>query len=169
MTPCNCKGAPGSSDAFDNAALYDCRDGAEQLNHESVEEAIEAEVERHCSLDCDVAKVIASMGELTVTAYVREEVTPIWIHDQCDRMVESLAEAFSEDFGDMDGDGEDMSNEACAALASAIEPIVRAALSKVHVWRCRDVGTRTYDDDEVLAMMREHRPDWFESDAAVPR
>ncbi len=152
---------------YDNAKFYDCRD-AEHLSHESPAEAIEAEVDANGEPGCDVAAVISNMGDITVTAYEPEAVTSIWIHHQCDRMVEQLAENFSEDFGDIDGNGDYLSAADRAALATALEPVVREALSKARVWRCRIVGERTYSVEEVLAMMRKHNPDWFDAGLVKP-
>ena len=143
------------------AAYYDCRD-SENLSHDHIEEAVEEMIE-FFEPGCDASKVIRDHGPLTMTAYRRGEVADKWITSEADVLVEILAEHWTEEYGG-NPDGDDP--EAVPEFTTAILAAVRAFVAAQKVYPCHLVGEYTYSVEEVEAMMRGFRPDWF--DVAPP-
>jgi hypothetical protein len=148
-------------DAFENADYYDCR-GDERFTHESPEECIEHHLDSLMEPNGDVGALIATTGPIEVAAYVRNGVTDHSVDNWATSLAAHLLELFGEEYGDPDGESDDIDD---AALAIVLKPIIRAALADVTVWHCSKSGSRTYQPDEVAALMREHRPEWFEGPA----
>ena len=147
--------------AFDNAKFYDCRD-PETLTYESPEEAVERFLDYWLNPGCDVEAVIREKcTPLTVDAYNPKEISD----DQREAWVLGieayLEEQFGEEFGDPDGAPYlDHAKDHRLALRAWVYEVIAGE----HVWACEKVAERTYTADEVVAMMREERPDWFEEE-----
>lgn len=142
---------------YDTAEFYDCRD-SERYEHESPLAAIEEYLDCFASPGCDMVAVIRERSPITVTAYERETVTDDWIWSTARNLAEFLVDGWEEDYGDPDGSGEFDEKD----VAMGLEPAIREIIAGATVWRCEKCGERTYSAEEVEAMMREARPDWFE-------
>ncbi len=146
---------------FPEGKFYECSD-PEVLNHETPEEALEAYLDADLNPQMTVAEVVACIRErpITVTAYNPMEIGDKQIEIWADRLLESLGEHFSEEHGNPDdGPCDAFPDDAEQVMREAVRTIVRRA----HVWGCESVGEVTLSPDEIEAVMREHRPDWFRS------
>ena len=151
---------------YDNADFYDCRD-SEEYTHESPEEALEELIDIYLSPKCDVEAEIRKLGPIKVSGYTRVTLAETWAVGMSESLAEQVAENFSEEHGDPNGDDDGLSKEVLAKAAQDFEPVVRELIAHATVWFCDDCGERTYSVEEILAMMREHRPGWFESEEEV--
>ena len=144
--------------------LYDCRD-SESLIHESPEEAIEELIDAWLTKDCDVAKEIQKLAPVTVAAYVRQTIGDSWFEAEADRLLEVAAEDWGEEF---DSEGDNEADLYARETKAAVLPDLVAVLKKFYAhsvpWNCERVGEVTLSSEQVVVLMREHRPDWFDSD-----
>jgi len=151
-------------DPYETATYYDAED-AEAYVHETPESAIEAYLDMYMTPGCDAAKVIAECGQITVLAHRRRDVTDGWVRNQARALTESLIEAWGEEFGNTDGSTFDEFTDAQVTKAEEdLVPWIRETIGHAVVWQCEKVAERTYSADEVLAMMRVSRPEWFEKE-----
>lgn len=156
------------TDPWDMADYYDCNCDRERLTLASPEEAIEQYLDGFMSPGCDVLKVIAMNTPLEVTAFVRKTVDPkdaqLWAARIADQVNEWwLDEEYGDPDGDMDGPGD-------LEFQNAVTAALEAAMKRTEIWACETVGERLFSEEEVVALMRDHCPDWFEdeSDSAEP-
>ena len=142
----------------------DCRlwacDDPEYLTHTDPVEAIEEIVDSHLYPNCDTVKEIEEMGGVTVEGYNPMTVTDKDIIYASERVFDTLQEYFSEEFGDPEGDGDDLPRAGCLVK---INKLVRELLQSRHVWRCEVVHTVELSAEEVITLMKHYRKDWFES------
>jgi len=153
---------PDKSAAFDGADFYDCGD-SESLRDESPEEAIEKHLEYFLTPGCDVAAVIRKHSPIKVTAYARCAVDEAWLARRLTSIEDVVAEQFSEDYGDPDGGDDGLTPDVFDAARATLRAWLVEVVGKASVWHCEEVGLREYAADEALALMREHRPEWFEA------
>lgn len=145
---------------YELADYYACED-SDQLEHDTEEEAIERYLDSYMSPTCDVAAIIAEHCPLTVQAWTRKVIPPSVAGYLADRLADELNEWWSdEDYRDPDGDRRDGPGD--KKFIHDITPLLSSALERVQVWTCDRTGTKTYELDEVLAMMRSACPGWFE-------
>jgi hypothetical protein len=141
----------------------DCRfwacDDPAYLTHTDPIEAIEDIVDSHLSPNCDVAKEIEEMGSIQVEGYDPMTVTDKDISHASARVLDTLQEYFSEEFGDPEGDGDDLPKAECLPK---ITKLVRELFESRHVWRCEIVHTVELSAEEVITLMKHYRKDWFE-------
>jgi len=138
--------------------LWACND-PDYLTHTDPIEAIEDIVDSHLSPNCDVAKEIEEMGGVTVQGYDPITITDKDIDHASNRVFETLQDYFSEEFGNPDGDGDDLPRAGCLVK---INKLVRELFEFRHVWRCEIVYTVELSAEEVLTLMKHYRKDWFE-------
>ena len=150
--------------AYENATYYDCR-GNESLEHETPEDTIAELIECYLEPGCDVARIIEERGPITVTAYKRNEVSESWIRNTAEYLAGDAAERFCEEYGNPDGDTDDVPEEAVKRAAEFMEAGIRAMAQAATVWQCETCGERTYQPAEVEALMRAERSEWFETEA----
>ena len=132
---------------FDNATYYDWRD-SETLSYETVEECLEAFVEFHAEADEPVEDVVRRLESVKVTAYVRKTVADEWVEGVTRSLAETLEEWWIEEYGNPDGDDENIQEHWSDLLDG-----VRTIIGRERVWQCDDVATRTYTADEVLKLL----------------
>ena len=114
---------------------------------------------------CDVVALIREHTPITVTAHNPETVTEEWAKGLAESLLERLDESFSEDFGDPNGNGDEIDGEDLKEMLPAMTELVMRVCSQAKVWRCEIVAEREYSAEEVEAMMREHNPEWFEENS----
>ena len=154
------------------ADYWDCDDTSESLTHSDALEAIESYFERcwpaqsvMSAPDFDAeAWLREETGEegLTVYAFLRSKVTDEQVDTWVDDIQSRVAECFSEDYGDPDGGNDGFTTEVFEKHKPAFAAVVRALVDDASVWRCEPCGKVELTEDEAVALMREHRPDWFE-------
>lgn len=135
---------------------YDCRDN-ERLTHDSHADAVLDVVEFHHDPARTTEAVIRGMGDVCVKAYARRKVSDAWFKRTAADLVEQAEEAFDEEYGDPDGD----SSCDIGAKKGEIEAVLRSAFADVTVWQCRVIGEVRLDADDVLALVRDHAPEWL--------
>lgn len=149
-----------TQDPFDDCDYYDASENPEQLTNGSPEEAIEDVLDGEFYPACDAEAEIRKYGEIEVVGYVRKAVDPktakLWAERFADLMNEWWPE---EEYGNPEDDADGPGN---AQFIEEVLPVIQAALDRTEVWQCESVAKRTYSVDDVLAMMREENPDWFE-------
>ena len=145
---------------FDDCTYYDC-DDAETLTHETPEDALRARIDVVCDPKQPLAPQILAMGAVTVTGYVREQVDSQWMANRARVIVEDLLESWDEEYGPSD-DSTDLPAPLASLLDHAAGVVVGILVQRQPVWRSKPASTRIYTAEEVLALMREHEPKWFE-------
>ncbi len=154
---------------FESADYYDTGD-PEELDHETVEGALEYWLDGYGGPGSRAADDIRSHAPVTVVAYRRQQITPLHLHRLADDLAERAREQLSDDFGGPEGDLPGFSNDAQAELAHTFEvALVELVRSReIHSWQCEEVARRTYSAEEVEAILRASAPEWFEDEAAPP-
>jgi hypothetical protein len=146
---------------FPDGDFYSCSD-PETLTCTEPEEALEQYLDGDLDPKMTVAEVVASIRArpITVTAYKPMEISDKQIETWADRLLETLAEDFSEEHGDPDGGpGDGFPSDAEKVLREAVTSIIRRS----RVWSCAVVGKVTLTPDQIEELMREWCPDWFET------
>jgi hypothetical protein len=147
------------ADDFDTCDFYDCRD-AENLTHTSPEEALDAFVDAMCVPNSPILPQLQALGDVTVTGFRPSKVDPTWVTRAQRALVEHLLEMWDEEYGH--SENQTLVPVAVdALLISAAETLVGVVTTCLEPWACKAVATRTYTNDEILALMREEHPDWF--------
>lgn len=142
--------------------FWDVRENAETLTHEALEEAVESYVDdnAHGVMEAWVRERFP--GGMKVYGHRRNLVDPDWLTGQAEWLAEAFGEHLGDEYGDPDGNYDMLSAEQEAALAAAIARALEELRPKLEPWQCERVVTVTIPLDELLALLRECRPDWFE-------
>ena len=142
---------------FPAGVFYTCTDG-ESLTFETPWEAIEDYLGGWIDHKMSVAELLAEIRKpIAVTAYVRMEVSDAQIKAWAESLTESLSEMWGDEHGDPNGD-HGLTDHADSLMLAAVTAIIRGT----DVWACEESGSVTLTPDQVEALAREHRPDWFE-------
>jgi hypothetical protein len=143
----------------DGADYYSTSADVERLSHEEIDECIWECLEgRGGTIEEAVAK------GLTIHAWRRSAIDfESEVKRQLERFLENMSESILEEYGDPDGDSEDVfADEAEEAFKVAVTPALRTLLSTVKPWHCDIIGERTFTPEELLAWARENEPEWLE-------
>lgn len=143
----------------DGAVYYSTSADDERLTHTTLDECIEGHLD---DLPVIIEKAVA--GGITVYAWARGAIDiEVEAKSALDNMVESLSLHLLEEYGDPDGDSEDIFGpEVEEAFKVEALQMVSALVAKAEAWRCTVVGERTFTADELMAWVRKHRPEWIE-------
>ena len=154
--------------AIPEGDFYTCSKDTEELQHTDAVSALEEYVDGLFSEPCeDVRGLLARYG--TITIYVHRRVPldiPTMARHEADRLAECAAEAWNDEYGGPDGQM-DMDADPIAALATAIEPALVAFYSSGQSWNCEECANVGLSAEDVEAVLREHRPDWFKAPPAA--
>jgi len=143
-------------DPYDSAELYDCSD-SEEYEHEDPAACIAEYLDGLAERDEDVDAQIVRLCPITVTAYVRATADPRWTKRTAERLAEMVDESWCGEYGTHDGlDGVAKEN-----LERALAEALSEWAAEQTPWSCVQVGTRTYSAEQVVAMMRVERPEWW--------
>jgi hypothetical protein len=146
---------------FDSAIYYDCND-KEELSCTTPEDAIEEYIDGWVEVGDDLESVIRIYSPITVEAYRFQKISYEDIRNETEFAIGRLVESLHDEYGCPD-DNDGMSSEVIKGLVDAVLPTIKKAIDEhFRVWACETAGSRIYTADEVIALMREHRPDWFE-------
>lgn len=147
--------------AWPKGTFYTCDDTAEQLDHESPEEAIEAEIARDVDEAAPGSEVVAAIrarAPLTLFAWSPIVPTETEVNNWADDLLERLEERWGEEH-DPEGDM-GLAKEAGEIMREATKKIIAASPS----WTCRVVGKIDLTAEEVEETLRDWCPEWFEED-----
>lgn len=162
MTDHALKGSVGTASAFDNADFYDCRD-AERFEHQRLDECIEAYVDDLGSPGDDIVKTIHDAGTLEVSAYIVKAVS----QEEADRVAADLLDTAEQRWDEEYGDFEDKSAEFVDFLPR-LKALVWEMFQSQKPWQCERVGKREFSPEEIEALVRKERPDWFNDEKERP-
>lgn len=145
------------------ADFYDCRD-SDRYTHHTPAEAVEEYLEMFMTLECDTSVMLTEHAPVTITAYRRNTIPMRWLEQQAGNLLEQLAEAYAEaeEWPDPDGSDNGLGKAAELDAQPAMLAAVQKFMAHAKVWSCSKIGEVILNADEVEAMMREHRPDWWE-------
>lgn len=122
---------------------FDLRDDPENIPNSE----LEAELKKACPF--------------LVTAYAPEPPT----EKELERWGMNITESWCEMFGEEYGDPEDYEDPKGAEKAQEIFIAAsKEAAKHMHVWRCKEVGTKHYSFEELLAVAKEGYPEWWETE-----
>lgn len=141
------------------ADYYSTSDEVERMTHETLDECLEHELD-----GADGTIIEAVSKGVTVYAWRRDTLD---IEDEAtsalDGMMESVSIHILEEYGDPDGDSEDIFGaEAETEFKLMVMPFARALLSNVKPWRCHVIGERTFTPEELMEWVRKNNPKWLE-------
>lgn len=145
------------------ADFWDCQD-AERLTHLDPISALEAIVDCHREIESSTEATIREMGEISVDAYRRAELTEQHVDDAIDRALEAAREALEEEseLGDDESSAHPMfSIDVLFQQRPAFEAAVRAMAAKAKVWKCELAISIALTPDETIEILRGERPEWF--------
>lgn len=139
--------------------FWDCIDDQQELTHEALEEAVESYVDDGSGLPEDVVAWVRNyfLNGLEVYGWRRKAVDQKWLRNEAERLAERF---FEESWNEEYGDPHERPRAAEANLATAFVEAMRENLPEP--WQCERVVTVTIPLDELLALLRECRPEWFE-------
>jgi hypothetical protein len=140
---------------------YSCDDSDEVLSHEEPWEAIEEFLQGFIDHTMTPEQVEEAIGDVavTVTGYDPMPVSDAQIEIWADGLYESLAEAFGEEHGNPDDALDDL---LCADADKIMLEAVTKIIRSTRAWSCEAQGSIDLSGEQVLALARKERPDWFE-------
>ncbi|MGE3526004.1 MAG: hypothetical protein AB7I33_08780 [Gemmatimonadales bacterium] len=145
-----------TSDAFDSAAYYTCDDDAENLCHETPEDAIwELLEDRGLSGPDD-----PDIRDVEVYAYARVMPAPREAETLAAFAMELIVERVEEEHGNPDGGRDVLDGADCEHIEAALAALLRDAFTRATPWACERVAQRTYTREQVVAIGREAFSDW---------
>ena len=148
-----------NTDPFYCATFYDTLDN-DTLDHETLSECIEDHLDFYAEIGESLAATIKRVCPITVKAFNRMEVDEAWITRLAGCLMERVAEDFSEEYGDPNGETK-FTDAEIARQIEKLMPWLRETLSLATVWGCEEVARRIYSAEEVEAIMREWCPEEF--------
>lgn len=129
-------------DFYETADYYDACDNGENLHHTCEEEALD---EWYCSQESEDVRD----QKVTVVAYKRKVIPNSFFKNLAERLVYTVAENVQEEFGNPDGD-----NEAIKDTEKAVQVLTEALKGLDYdVWACEEVGSRTYEGEELQKLV----------------
>jgi hypothetical protein len=145
------------------AVAFDCIGDPDELQHEDVESVIEEMVDASSERDSAILDVIRGICPVTVDAYSPAVDAAGWVKRTTEVLVDRVGDEWSE-YGDPNVGGYAGGIDAGSSLENRIKEALEDFIEEAHVWSCHKVGERVYSYDEVVAMMREYSPEWFDDD-----
>lgn len=127
---------------------------------------VEEYVDGFLSPGCDTEAILREkVSPLTVFGYSRAEVTDQRLadlaNDMADRLQEQLDDGF-DDWSDPNGDNRVIDDTNKAALAERFCTVLREERARIVPWGCEVTQKVVVEGDELVAMVREICPHWFE-------
>jgi len=153
------------TETYETADYYDCCDD-EEYTHQTPEEAIEGYLDGFLHPKEEPTGTIVKLCPITVTAYAREAVMPDWITRLAEDLVERADEEWICEYGNPDSEGLDP--EAKEYLKEEFKRALNVVIAQCTVWSCFKCGSKEYTEEEVLKMMKEHNPHWFDGESNAP-
>jgi hypothetical protein len=146
-------------DPWDTADYYECREGVEELTHETLEDALESYLDGCMEPECDAEAVIRAVGMIEVTAYARKTVDPADAKRWAERLADEVNESWrDEEYGNPD---DDQGGPGDDEFVREVTAVIQRAFDRTDVWQCERVAKRKFSTEELLAIMRKECPEWF--------
>lgn len=144
--------------------FWTCDDSVERLSHDVMEDAITEFVDGFLAPGCDTEAILRSqVAPLTVYGYSRAEVTDKKLESEGVRLVENLVENLNEDeWGDPEGQHDIIDEATQERLARAFITALKAERQHIVPWSCEQTKTVVLEADELVALVRELAPSWFD-------
>src|SRR5580658_9729702 len=142
---------------FDQADFFDCTD-AEELTHETPEEAIADYLDVFAAADGDMTKIIHMHTPLVVRALSRKTLEPSFSDQVARWALEGALEQYDEEFGSGERSLIEMSDPEAVTAKEEIARALQKLFKSADVWQCDEVAVREYEAAEVEAMMRDEHP-----------
>lgn len=153
--------------------FWTCDDGAESLSHTDLRDAVEEYVDGFLSPGCDTEAILREkVSPLTIYGYARAEVTDQRLADLANDLADNLQERLDDgydDWSDPNGNHQVITDDGKAKLAEHFCTVLREHRGLIVPWGCEVTKTVTVEGDELVRMVREICPDWFEDDRLPPR
>jgi hypothetical protein len=143
---------------YENADLYDAVEDTEELAHATPAEALASYVEMCVHPAEEMAAAILRRGPINIFAYKRMPVDDTWAAREAYRAAEMIAEDFDDEYM---GDDHALGDEELKALEAALRTVITATFADVKPFQCEGCGDRTYSPEEVLALVKGEKPEWF--------
>lgn len=148
------------------ADYWECSEDADRLTHEHPVCALEYHFdELTCRLKPGSAEEqIRAACPIQIWPWHRKSVPPVEAEGLAEHAMASVAEMLDEDedYGDLDGTHEIFGNATLAKHLPAFTAAVEALLADADVWACERGNPVTLTANEVIQLLREHCPEWFE-------
>lgn len=146
--------------------FWSCDDGAERLSHNDLGDAVEEYVDGFNSPNCDVEKILREeVSPLVIYGYTRAEVTDRHLADFANDLADHLAESLDEDeFGDPFDDHQVLAEDDKKAIAERFCTVLREERARFVPWACEVTMRVVVEGDELVRMVREICPYWFDTE-----
>jgi hypothetical protein len=146
--------------------FWSCDDGAETLSCTELEEAVEEYVDGFLSPGCDTEAILREkVSPLTIYGYTRVEVRDRDLDNLAEWLSERLAELVEEDeWGDPNGNYRVINDEGAAAFTARFAAVLREERARIVPWTCEVTTEVEIEGDELVAMVRDCCPYWFEKE-----
>ena len=138
---------------------YDCRDREVKTCEDPVEavmDLLDAGHEEGVSLEAQVEE----LGDMEIVAYSHSTIDDAWFRRLTDTFIELAAESFDEEYGNCDEDSD--CTPKVKKKRAEIDAAMRRVFSDIKPWRVHEVGRVTLTADDVLALVRDHAPEWLD-------
>jgi hypothetical protein len=146
--------------------FWTCDDTAERLTHDCLSDAVEEYID---GLFVPARGLEAFLREkvspLTIFGYSRAKVTDERLADLANDLADHLQERLDDgydDWSDPDGQHQVIDDTGKAALAERFFAVLRDERAHIEPWGCEVTAKVTVEGDELVAMVRELCPYWFE-------
>lgn len=146
--------------SFPPADYYTC-DDPEELTHTEPADAIERHLDKFAEPGCNMLKIIEEHSPITVECYMRVSISELDIEAKAEYLAEQAHDDWVDEYGGPDGN--ELGAAEVSLFAKAIAPHLDRLYRSGQVWNCEKFGEVELSREEVEAVMREQRPDWFEA------
>lgn len=146
--------------ALPTADYYDCRD-REVKTRETPAEAVLELIDDSYEEGVSAETRVMARGVVEVVAYAVNAIEDQWFARLTDTFIELAAESFDEEYGDFDEDSD--CTPKVKKKRAEIDATVRRVFVDIKPWRVHEVGRVTLTTDDVLALVRDHAPEWLAS------
>lgn len=139
---------------------YDCRD-SETLEYETPAEAVAGFMDGFGVAGESISDTLKRIGNITVSVYRREEVSPGVASFFSSRLQDCLGDLFDES-GYANPEDSSVDDDALEAAMPHLEAAVRAFIDKQHVWACKRIAEVKLTSEQAEALLRAEMPEVFE-------
>jgi len=163
----DCKGEDWKP--FHTADYYTCDDTAELLSHEDWVEALAEHAdswfdpqEPHLTID----EILEKQGSITVYAWKRKVLPTSFGFGEAaiDSMLEDFEEMYwCEEYGNAFEEGSPpWDEEALKIVKAKLYATMEECVQMAHIWQCEVITNKVFADEELVTLLKEHSPHWWE-------
>lgn len=152
---------------IDPIEFWTCDDSAERLSISELEEAVLEHLDGWSEKSGpEFEGFLRRISPVSVYGYSRAGVSDQRLQAAAELMVERLTESLEEDdeWGDPDGRHEVFGELGQQALLPMILSALKQVRHHIEPWHCEVTKTVVLEADELVAMVRELCPEWFEAE-----